>query len=60
MPEYERLDDLPPLGEPDDDGRWPDYEHHEVAQVAPPIRAQRFKWVNPADIPRREWVLGRT
>lgn len=59
MPEYERLDDLPPLGEPDDDGRWPDYDQQTVARVAPPIRAQRFEWIDPTKLPRREWVLGR-
>lgn len=57
MPEYESLDDLPPLGEPDDDGRWPPFGEDEPAAKA--IRAQRFKWVDPAEIPRREWVLGR-
>jgi hypothetical protein len=59
MQHFERLNALPPLSSADDDGRWPDYGHQEVAQVAPPIRARQFEWVKPADIPRREWVLGR-
>lgn len=60
MQDRENLGDLPPLGEPEDDGRWPPFGDDEPAKgPAPKIRAQRFEWIEPQDVPPREWLFGR-
>jgi hypothetical protein len=61
MPDYEDLRDLPPMGEPDDDGRYPPHEDEQPAAngAASSIRAQRFSWIDPEDVPPREWLFGR-
>lgn len=58
MVEPEDLSDLPPLGEPDDDGRWPPHEGEERPRHTG-LRAQRFEWIEPEDVPPREWLFGR-
>lgn len=54
----ERLDDLPPLGEPDEDGRWMPPED-EAPRAAPLLRATPYVYRPPAEIPTREWVYGK-
>lgn len=45
---------------------WPPLEEEALADPPRPsqtkpagIQARRFEWIDPADIPRREWLLGR-
>lgn len=61
MPEFEDLSDLPPFDGPDDDGRWPPFGDDAPKPGKPPagIRAQRFEWIEPQDVPPREWLFGR-
>lgn len=58
MPDRENLEDLPPLGEPDDDGRWPPPED-DAPRAAPLLRATPYVYRPPAEIPVREWVYGK-
>lgn len=56
----ERLDDLPPLGQPDEFGGWPGPDPDAMPkQAGPVIRATPYRWRDPATIPAREWLYGR-
>lgn len=58
MPDFEDLSDLPPLDEPDDDGRWGNPAGEPAAPPAG-FTARPFVWRDPSTIPLRQWVLER-